>query len=146
MNTASSVTRTSNVTNNECAFELIAPVGKGVTLLEMGLTLAAATASTYKLGRPAAIGVTPTTPAALALDVNGTAAASTTAVAWGTKPTTPTTFLRQLGFPATIGSHLVWTFYKGLVIPAGKSIVLWNGAANGVIDVYVIVDEGSRWI
>lgn len=136
--------RTSAGTVDAAALELIAGA-RGCFLMSMQVVLAAATASTYALGRPAAKGITPTTPVTTLIEgttlENGTALTSATALAWGTGPTVPTAFYRRVGFPATITSSIVWTFEKGLFIPGGASIVLWNLASNGVVDVNITVDE-----
>jgi len=131
------VFRTSGASNNTPAFEIIAGATRGFKLLEMEIALAAATASTYSLGRPAAKGVTPTSPLALLNEENGDPSEGQTRIAgaWGTPPTIPARFLRQVAFPATISSSRYWTFANGIIIPAGGTLVLWNSAANGVIDV-----------
>lgn len=135
--------RTSSGSSAAAAYELIAPTIKSCLVREMQISLAAATASIYGLGRPAAIGITPTTPVTLLNDRNGDPYEnlSKTAVAWGTGPTVPAAFIRRVGFPAVIGSVISWVFENGLLIPAGGSLILWNLAANGVIDVSVVVDE-----
>lgn len=142
--------RTSDGSNAAAAMEIIAPVTTGVWLREMSIYLAAATASLYKIGRPAVKGITPTTPVTVLPD-SGTAGDvhTTTALAWGTGPTVPAQFFRAVAFPATISSSVVWLFssivegrtVNGLWIPAGASLVLWNSAANGVVDVNIVVDE-----
>lgn len=136
--------RTSGVTNGTPAFELIAGPTRPIWLREVQVILAAATASTYGLGRPAAKGVGPTTPVAPLLEEGGDVkeVQSLTAVAWTTTaPTAPVNFFRQVGFPNVIASDITWTFRKGLYIPADGSIVLWNLGTNGVVDVIVTIDE-----
>lgn len=139
----SAVFRTTGATNNTPAFEIIAGGSRGFKLLEMEIILAAATASTYSLGRPAAKGVNPTTPLALLSDDNADAAEGQTRIAgaWGTPPTIPARFYRQVSFPATISSSKLWSFTNGLWVPPGATLVLWNSAANGVIDVSITVTE-----
>jgi hypothetical protein len=110
--------------------------------MELGFFLAAGTASTYGLGRPAAIGDTPTTPVDfLQQDPAEVLAANAvlSAIAWGTGPTAPTAFLRRISLPATVGTGVIWTFPEGLVIPVSGSIVLWNLGTNGVVDAYAVV-------
>jgi hypothetical protein len=136
--------RTSDGTNAAAAFELIANTIRGSYLKEMLVTLAAVTASTYGLGRPAAKGVTPTAPVTVLSESNHDAIGATTAIAWGTGPTVPAQFMRRVSFPATVSSSILWTFPEGIFIPAGQSLVLWNLAANGVVDVSVVVDES--WV
>jgi hypothetical protein len=108
--------------------------------------MGAATASTFGLGRPAAIGVTPTSPVlGQADDPADVVAVGATAVAWGTAPTTPTSsiYLRRIGLPAAIGSGFIWTWPEGpgLVIPVAASLAIYNLATNGVADIYVIWEE-----
>lgn len=86
--------------------------------------------------------MTPTSPQALlAEDPADGASLTTIAAAWGTGPTIPTNFFRRISLPATIGTGVIWTFPKGLVIPLNGSIVVWNLSATGVADAYVVVDE-----
>lgn len=136
--------RTSGATTGTAAWEIRTSANVRARLMELGVFLAAATASTYGLGRPAAIGVTPTTP----VDFPGEDFADPTvagqvqsALAWATGPTAPANFLRRISLPATIGTGIIWTWAKGLVIPVSSSIVLWNLATNGVVDAYAVIDE-----
>ena len=113
-------------------------------LRELGFTLVAATASKIGLGRPAAIGVTPTTPVDFQLrnpnDVLASGALQS-ALAWATPPTIPAQFFRVQGFPATIGSGVIWEFGpEEIVIPISSSLVLWNMAANSVLNAYAVVE------
>jgi len=109
----------------------------------MGIFLAAATATTIGLGRPQAVGITPTTPVDfLPEDPNNVLASGVaqSALAWGTKPTIPTAFLRRIALPAVIGTGVIWTFPEGIVIPVSSSIILWNLATNSVLDAYAVVE------
>lgn len=134
--------RTSDGTTGAAALEIIAGT-KGVFLREVQVILAAATASTYGLGRPAAKGITPTSPVTnLGEGPSDATPLVKTALAWGTGPTLPADFFRRVGFPATIASSVKWEFIApGLYIPPATTIVLWNLAANGVVDANVVVDE-----
>lgn len=144
-------TRTTVTTTGAAAYEIRAASGARVEVREIGIFLAAATASTYGIGRPAAIGVTPTSPVTvIAQDPALPTGASTTAVAWGTGPTVPTQFLRVVSLPAAIGNGVIWTFGpRELVIgqvtgtaAAVTSLVVWNLATNSAAtDVYFVVDE-----
>lgn len=135
--------RTSNVTTGNACWELRSSSTDRLYVREIGITLAAATATTLGLGRPAAIGVTPTSPVTvLPMDTGDPAGTGTVALAWGTGPTIPTQFLRRIGLPATIGAGIIWTFSdRGLVVPVSSSLILWNLSATGVSDVYVEIDE-----
>lgn len=112
-------------------------------IMEICISQVAATASLFGLGRPAAIGITPTTPVTLLdeQDGNGPTGLTKTAVAWGTPPTVPTTFLRRLCTPATIGAGIIWTFPRGLGMPVSQAVVIWNAATNSIVHFHVVVDE-----
>ena len=114
-----------------------------VKIVELGFFLATATASIIGLGRPAAIGVTPTDPVDfLQEDPNDVLASGViqSALAWATPPTIPAAFPRRIALPATIGTGVIWTFSPGLVIPVSSSIVLWNLSTNSVLDAYAVVE------
>jgi len=136
--------RTTNVTSGQAALEILAGT-KGCFLRELHIILAAATASTYGFGRPAAKGITPTTPVTNLLEGPGfgvKVAEVKTALAWGTGPTIPSEFYRRVGFPATIASFVLWEFPgQGLFIPANGSMVIWNLALNGVVDANLVTEE-----
>lgn len=136
--------RTSNGTTGECAWEILTGATPGrVKVIELGFFLAAATATTVGLGRPQAIGVTPTSPVDFQVeDPNDVLATGVvqSALAWGTKPTIPLAFLRRIALPATIGTGVIWTFPEGLVIPVSSSLILWNLATNSVLDAYAVVE------
>ena len=129
---------TTVTTTGAAAAELRAASGTPVRLRELGLTLAAATASTYGVGRPAAVGVTPTSPiTVLASNPSDPTGTATTAVAWGTGPTAPSQQLRRITLPATIGAGVIftWELNRFLIGPgnasaAVASIVVWNLATN----------------
>ncbi len=109
---------------------------------EIGISVTAATASIFGIGRPAAIGVTPTSPQTfLAEDAGGPAATTTACVAWGTPPTVPTNFFRRFGIPGVVGNQIILTFPRGLIIPISSSLVIWNIGTNAVSDFWAIVDE-----
>lgn len=134
--------RTTAVTSATAAVEIRTASTDRPYIMELHLFLAAATASTYGIGRPAAIGVTPTSPVTvLAEDPAQPAGTVTTALAWGTGPTVPVDFHRAISLPATIGTGVIWTFPRGLVIPVSSGYVFWNIATNGVIDAIAVVDE-----
>lgn len=110
---------------------------------EIGVFLNAATASLFGLGRPAAIGVTPTSPVTfLAMDTGDPVATVTSALAWGTAPTAPTNFLRRAGLAAAVGNGIIWTFGpRELVIPVSSSLVLWNLQLNAAFNAYAVIEE-----
>lgn len=134
--------RTTNATSANSAHALITTSSVRASLLEAGIFMAAATASTYSLGRPAAVGVTPTTPVTFLAEDSGSPAGNTTsALAWGTSPTNPTTDMRRWASPATVGTGVIFTFPRGLIVAVSQNFVLQNLATNGVVDSYFVVDE-----
>lgn len=134
---------TTNVTTGNACLEILTAAGERAYVRELGLTLNAATASTFGLGRPAAIGVTPTSPITFLAQENTTDVALTKmATAWGTGPTIPANFLRRISLPATIGAGIVWPFGpREFVIPVSASIILWNLSAVSAINVWAVIEE-----
>lgn len=140
--------RTVDGTSGAAAWEIRASATKQAIVRELGVALAAATASTFGIGRPAAIGVTPTTPVEFQDMIGGPVAGAMGALAWGTGPTLPAAFLRRIALPATVGASYVFDFTDddergALVIPIGGSIVLWNLAANALADVWAVLEEST---
>jgi hypothetical protein len=140
-----SISQRSTVTTTAAAaWELRSTSANKPKVMELGISLGAATASVYGIGRPAAIGVTPTSPVT-ALDEsdgNGPTGLTTCAVAWGTGPTVPANFFRRVSLPATIGAGVILTFPRGLGLPVSGSIVMWNITTNSaVVDFWACVDE-----
>lgn len=134
--------RTTGVGSGAAGLEIRTSATERAKILEITITMAAATASLFGIGRPQAIGVTPTTPVTVIPEDFAEPAGSTqTALAWATPPTVPLFFFRRINLPATIGAGRVITFPRGLVIPVSSSLVIWNLAANGVSDIDVVLDE-----
>jgi len=136
--------RTTNTTIAEAAWEIITGATPGrAKLLELGVFAAAATATNLGLGFPALAGITPTSPVDFEPEDSDNVLASgvvQSAVAWGTSPTVPAKFFRRIALPSTIGTGVIWTFPKGLVIPISSSLVLWNVTANPVMDAYAVIE------
>lgn len=140
----SSGQNTTVVTTTVPSFDLKASSTNSPKLMEYGINLGAATASTYGIGRPGNDGsVAQTAPVLLQAENPADPAAQTgTAVAWGTAPTVPAVFLRRCYLPATIGAGIIWTFPRGLTIPVSKGIVNWNIAASSAnTAIWAICDE-----
>jgi hypothetical protein len=134
--------RTSAAGSGVASLEIRAGASNRPRLLELGIMLNAATQSPIGLGRPQAIGITPTSPVTvLAEDPAESAGLTQTALAWGTGPTVPLNFFRRVNIAAAIGAGLILTFPRGLVIAAGNSLVNWNIAAVSVYDCSIVVDE-----
>lgn len=132
---------TTSGTSATAGLELRSNASVRPALMEIGAWLNAATASTYGIGTPAAIGVTPTSPITWLSEQQDAAGTAQTALAWGTGPTAPTNFFRRVGLPATIGAGFLLTFPRGLIIAVSSSIVLWNLGTNGVVNCHVAGDE-----
>jgi len=139
--------RTTVTTIAAAAWELRSSASNRPKVMELGICLAAATASVYGVGRPAAIGITPTAPLTVQDEGDGAAAVGTTqcAVAWGTGPTVPADFLRRASLKAELGACIIWTFPRGLSIPVSASvgsIVVWNITTNSAAtDIWAVVEE-----
>lgn len=131
--------RTSNTTIANPCLEIIA----GATtkkVVEVSITIDAATASVFGIGYAAAQGVTPTTPATVVPEDKGRAAIDVkTALAWATPPTVPTAFLRRVNIPATAGAVRTFTFPEGIALPPSTSLVVWNITATSAADIDVVV-------
>ncbi len=135
--------RTTATAAASASWEVRSTAANKPKLMELGISQNAATAGAYGIGRPAAIGVTPTTPQTFLDegDGNGPAGNTTAAVAWGTGPTVPANFNRRLSCAATIGVGAIFTFPRGYGIPVSGSIVVWIIALAPVCDLYSVVDE-----
>ncbi len=135
--------RTSNVTTGAACWELRSGASRPLYVREVKVFMAAATASTFGLGRPAAIGVTPTSPVTV-LPVNTDDATGTgqVALAWATGPTIPTNFFERFSLVNQIGAGIILAWPNlPLVVPVSSSVILWNISATGVSDVAVSLEE-----
>lgn len=127
------------------SYDIKASATNAPKLMEYGLNLGAATASTYGIGRPGNDGsVAQTSPVAFQAENDGSdpTAQTGSAVAWGTAPTVPSVFLRRCYLPATIGAGIIWTFPRGLTIRVSRGIVNWNIAASSAnTAIWAVIDE-----
>ena len=139
----STAQRSTALTTGLASLSIITASTDRAVILECGIFLGAATASVFALGRPAAAGVTPTSPTALQADDPGSPAGVTTyCLAWGTAPTAPTIAQRRWAGPATIGTGVIFTWPRGLVIAVSANYVHHNLAATvAAADHYVSLDE-----
>jgi len=112
-------------------------------IMEVGAINGAATACTYGYGRSANTPTQTGTVLLQAEDEGRTAALTACAVTWSTAPTVPAQFFRRAFLPATIGSGIVFTFPRGIVLAAGaSSFTQWNVAASSaLVSVHVVADE-----
>ena len=136
--------RTLDGTAGAAAWEIRTGATPGrAKVLEIGFFLIAATASQLGLGRPQAIGTTPTGPVDfIPEDPNDVLAAGVvqSALAWAVGPTVPLKFFRRISLPATIGTGVIWTFPKGITIPVSDGLVLWNIGTNSLLDAYAVIE------
>lgn len=138
---SSCAVRTTNTTITQAAVEVRTNSALRPKILEVSFVSTATTAQSIGLGRPAAIGVTPTTTSFTMDDSAEPASILTAATAWGTSPTAPTIFHRRWNCTNLIGMGVIWTFPRGLIIPVSSSIVIWNITATALADVHVVADE-----
>ena len=133
---------TTVTTTAAAAWDVKASASNRPAVMEVSVNLGAATASTYGLGRA---GNTPTQTSPVlvqAEDPGDPAGVSGCAVAWSVAPTVPTAHLRRISLPATIGSGIIWTFPRGLVLATSASLLVWNLATNSAsTNIHVVVDE-----
>lgn len=120
--------------------------GRSISVLEIGIFLNAATASTFQLGRP---GNTPTTGTAQTATQNTMQVGAATASAggiilsgWGTAPTVPAAgnIHRMAGLPAAIGNGIVWTWNPGemmITSTRSTSLIIWTLSVVSVLNTYV---------
>lgn len=133
-------------TSGNVAADIACSTGVRPRLMEWGLFLGAATASTFSLRRTSALG-TRTSPVALvAEDPNDAALTGINlvdcAVAFSVEPTEDTTNrLRAIGLPATIGVGVIWTFPRGVTVQTSLSIAAVHDALNAASHWHNIVAD-----
>ena len=112
-------------------------------IMELGISQTAATAGVYGIGRPGAIGITPTSPQNFVAedDAGAPTSLSTAAVAWGTGPTVPTNFNRRFACAAVVGVGIIFTFPRGMDIAISNSVVVWIIATAPVNDQWAVISE-----
>lgn len=112
-------------------------------VMEIGIINVTAVAGVYGIGRPAAIGVNPTTPVTfIAEDPADPVSTVTACVGWTTTaPTLPANFFRRAITAAAIGAGILFTFPRGLKIAVSNSIVVWVIATAPVCDVWATLDQ-----
>jgi hypothetical protein len=121
--------------------------GSGIRprIMEIGIFLGAATASTFSIRRNTANG-TRTSPVAFEAEDPGDPALTgitllDMAIAFSVDPTKATNNLRRIGLPATIGVGAVYTFPRGLVVAASGGLSITNEATNSAVTpVHIVAD------
>ena len=117
-----------------------------VRLLELGIFLNAATATSVALIRATNAFVPTTSIIGQPYDTNDPASIANVDTAWSTAPTvTVANSMRRIALPATIGAGVIWTFDPMLAVgPAGTAgLVLWNfgSSAGSALNVYAAWEE-----
>lgn len=136
--------RTTATTAASASWEVRSGSANKPAVMELGLIQVTAVAGQYGIGKPAAIGITPTSPQTFLDESDGSGtgtAATTSAVAWGTGPTVPANFFRRVTCVNAVGAGIIWTFPRGLRLPVSSSIVVWIIATAPVCDAWAVVDE-----
>lgn len=101
-----------------------APAAEVGRLLELGITLDAATVTKIGLARATAVSVTPATTKPGRNTVPGAPDSGTVLVSsWATPPTISTNYLRQVIIPAAVGAGIVWSW------PADRPLQIGLGSA-----------------
>ena len=125
---------TTNTTSNNAVMEIInSHSTKSAFIKRIVITQNVAAASVIEIGRPAAAGITPTSPVAMESEDDAAAGSVTTALAWATAPTRPTTFLRRANFLATIGDARTFEFTgRGLRLAPAQTLSIhgFSGTSN----------------
>lgn len=101
-----------------------APATEVGRLLELGITLDAATVTKIGIARATVVSVTPATTKPGRNTVPGAPDSATVLVSsWATPPTISTNYLRQIIIPASVGAGVVWTW------PADRPLLIGLGSA-----------------
>lgn len=135
--------RTTVTTIAAASWAALSPATNEAAVMEWGYFNGAATACVVGLGRTANVPTLTGGVAFLAEDEGRPTGLTQSAVAFGTAPTVPTQFFRRFSLAALIGAAVVYTFPRGIVLPAGgQAICAWNITANSaVVDIHCVVDE-----
>lgn len=135
-------TNTTVTTTGAACGDALATSSNSPKIMEVGINLLTATASTYGLGRS---GNTPTQTAPVKLLAENPAdptGQTGCAVAWSVAPTVPTNFFRRMSLAATAGTGVIWTFPRGLTLAVSASMLIWNLATNSAsMNFHFVADE-----
>ncbi len=126
--------RSAVTTSGNASFDVACSTGVRPKIMEWGIFLAAATASTFALNRPSTLGTRTSPVALLAEDAADPALAGInlvdSAVAVSAEPTEAAADLRRIGLPATIGVGVIWTFPRGITLANSLSLISLAAATN----------------
>lgn len=135
--------RTTVTTIAAASWATLSPASNEAAIMEWGYFNGAATACAVGLGRSANVPTLTGGVAFLAEDEGRPTGVTQAAVAFGTAPTVPTQFFRRFSLAALVGAAVVYTFPRGILLPAaGAALVAWNITANSaVVDIHCVADE-----
>lgn len=134
--------RTTVTSSGAAAAELRTGAGRGCWLLSVEWGPTGSTANAFGIGRPAAIGITPTTQVLFQpVNVSDVASGTNLATAWTTPPTVPTNFLRRINQMAQQGCAPRLEFGRGVFVPLSSGLVLWNLAVGIGTDMQMEIEE-----
>ena len=132
-------------TSGNAAADMACSTGVRPKLMEWDLFNGAATAGQFSLRRTTALG-TRTTPVALVAEDPGEPALAginlvDAAVAFSVEPTEASVKLANIGFPATIGVGVIWTFPRGLTLANSLSFAIILDATSGALHFHTCVAD-----
>jgi hypothetical protein len=135
--------RTTVTTIAAASWAALSPATNEAAIMELGYINGAATANVVGWGRTANTPTLTSGVAFLAEDEGRPTGLTQAAVAFGTAPTVPAQFFRRFSMAALVGAGIVFTFPRGLVLPAGgPAVCAWNITANSaVVDIHAVADE-----
>lgn len=135
--------RTTVTTIAAAAWAALSPATNEAAIMELRWVNGAATASVIGIGRTANTPTLTGGVAFLAEDEGRPTGLTQAAVAFGTAPTVPAQFFRRASLAAVIGVGIIYTFPRGLVLPAGgQALCVWNITTNSaVVDIDCVADE-----
>jgi hypothetical protein len=117
--------------------EIVAAATHAPKLMELSFTWFVGSTTQLGLGRPQAKGVAnPSTPGIpfVSHESPGNTSLSVMLTRWGTVPTVPLNFFRRATLNSATGAGVIWVFPRGVGIPAGGSLVLWNVSNNNTVE------------
>lgn len=135
--------RTTVTTIAAASWAALSPSTNEAAVMELRYVNGAATQSVIGVGRSANTPTLSAGVAFLAEDEGRPTGLTQAGVAFGTAPTVPANFFRRASLAGTIGVGIIYTFPRGLVLPAaGAALVVWNITTNSaVVDIDCVADE-----
>ena len=135
--------RTTVTTTGAASHAFLSPATNEAACMEYGFFNGAATANFVTFGRS---GNTPTLTGGVAFqaeDEGRPTGLTQAAVAFGTAPTLAAQTFRRFSTAALVGAAVVFTFPRGIILPAAAAaLVTWNLATNSaIVDIHAVVDE-----